>query len=141
MHARIALVVFIALAVLAIDPVLLKFAFADRQEMHRLFTTYPDRGWDDYPRFLDDVRAHTGPGDSIALLVPQMRWDDGYSYAYYRASYFLSGREVLPLAMQDGKPLAQNFARAKYIASWRRNVIDATRRVVWSGDHGTLLER
>ena len=141
MRRRIALVVFVALAIISIstDAIVFKVAFSNRAEMHRVFTAYPDRGWDEYPRFLADVRAHTQPGDSIAIVVPAMRWDDAYSYAYYRASYFLTGREVLPLVRRDDASLPQNFGRAKYIAAWRRSVKDATRHVVWSGDGGTLL--
>ena len=141
MRSRIACVVFVALVVISIstDAIVFKVAFSNRAEMHRVFNGYPDRGWDAYPQFLEDVRAHTKPGDSIALVAPSMRWDVGYSYAYYRASYFLTGREVLPLVWRDDAPLPQNFGRATYIAAWRRNVQDATRRVVWSGDGGTLL--
>jgi hypothetical protein len=43
----------------------------------------PDGQWEQYPRFLDGVRAHTKPGDRIAIVVPSMTWDGVYSYAYY----------------------------------------------------------
>ena len=141
MRRRIAFILFVALAVLAIDPNLFRFALANRAAMHAVMTGYPDRGmWQTYPAFLEGVRAHTKPGDSIALLVPAMHWDDGYSYAYYRASYFLAGREVLPLVDRADVPQRANFARAKYVAVWRRNV-QPPMRAVWSGDGGTLLER
>ena len=68
-----------------------------------------------------------------------MHWDGGYSYAYYRASYFLSGREVLPLVTRQDKPVLDNFKRAKFIAVWQKRVSDDTRHVVWSGHHGVLL--
>ena len=140
MRRRLALLLFAALALLAIDPVVIRVALTPRAVMHRFFTIFPDRLWyPDYPAFLEEVRAHTQPGDSIAIVVPAMRWDDAYSYAYYRATYFLTGREVLPLVRRDDASLPQNFGRAKYIAAWRRSVKDATRHVVWSGDGGTLL--
>ena len=140
MRRRLALVVFVALAVLAIDPDLFRIALANRAAMLRTMTLYPDRGWDAYPAFLEEVRAHTRPGDTIALVVPTSHWDDGYSYAYYRASYFLTGREVLPVVDRDDAAQPQNFARAKYVAAWRRG-IRPPMRVVWSGSGGALLER
>ena len=143
MRRRIALLVFIALAIISVstDAIVFRIAFANRAEMHRAFTLYPDRGWNEYPKFLEGVRARTQPGDSIAIVAGDMHWDAGYSYAYYRASYFLTGREVLPLVSSDDVKLPANFARAKYIASWHRNVNDATRHIVWSGDGGVLLGR
>src|SRR2546423_12833950 len=122
MRRRLALVVFVALTILAVDPRLLRFALVDRSVMNRVMTRYPDRGWEAYPDFLEAVRAHTKHGDSIALLVPAAHWDGGYSYAYYRASYFLAGREVLPLIDRDDSAQPQNFESAKYVAAWRRTV-------------------
>lgn len=140
MRRRLAVVLFAALAVLAVNPSLFRVALANRAAMHQTMTRYPDRGWDQYPAFLEGVRAHTAPGDSIALIVPAMRWDGAYSYAYYRASYFLAGREVLPLVDRNDVPQRANLARAKYVAVWRRTM-QAPLRTVWSGDGGTLLER
>lgn len=141
MPGRIALVLFVALALLSVstDAIVFKVALSNRPKMNLVFTDLPDHGWTGYPQFLENVRAHTQPGDSIALVVPSMRWDDGYSYAYYRASYFLTGREVLPLVRRDDAAVPQNFGRATYVAAWHRNVKDATRHVVWSGDGGVLL--
>jgi hypothetical protein len=140
MRRRLALVVFVALTILAVDPHLLRFAFVDRTVMNRVMTHYPDRGWETYPEFLEGVRAHTKPGDSIALLVPAAHWDPSYSYAYYRASYFLAGREVLPVIDRDDSVQQQNFKRAKYVAAWRWTV-QPPMRAIWSGHGGALLER
>jgi hypothetical protein len=141
MRRNVAIILFVALALLSIDRVLVRFPFSDRAKLHRFFTEYrPDRQWyPEFPAFLEGVRAQTKTGDSVALIVPAMKWDYGYSYAYYRASYFLAGREVLPLVRLDDAALPQNFERAKYVAAWRRNVTDATRHVVWQGHGGTLL--
>ena len=139
MHRRIALVLFIALAVLSIDPVIFSVAAGNRAKLHRFFTVFPDRQYPEFPAFLDDVRAHTQPGDSIAVVMPSMAWESGYRYAYYRAAYFLPGREVLPLVRPDDTAVPENFARAKYIAAWHRNVQDPTRHVIWSGRGGVLM--
>jgi hypothetical protein len=91
-----------------------------------------------YPRFLEGVRAHTKPGDTIAIIVPRMSWDNGYMYAYYRASYFLAGREVLPLLTETNQKLPQNFRAARYIAAYEMN-LRMPAEIVWQGEGGTLL--
>jgi hypothetical protein len=99
---------------------------------------YPDRAWPDYPLFLQGVREHTRPGDTIAVIAPAMTWDGGYSYAYYRASYFLTGREVLPLVTPGNERLPQNFRAAKYIAVFGVS-LRTPADVVWRGGSGALL--
>lgn len=128
----------IALVALHFDTSLAVFPFLNRKAFHRAFTAQPDRGWEEYPRFLEGVLAHTRPGDRIAVIVPGMKWDDGYSYAYYRASYFLTGREVLPLIYYD-KPVRENLGRADYLAIWHAQ--EPRAHVVWRGDGGVLLSR
>ena len=140
MRRNAAIVLFAAILILSLDLPIARIPFMNRAQLHALFEQQADTSWyPEYPAFLDEVRAHTQRGDSIALLVPSMHWDDGYSYAYYRASYFLSGREVLPLVTRHDDPLLDNFKRAKFLAVWERRVRDDTRHVVWSGHHGALL--
>lgn len=91
----------------------------DRQALSRDFTSYPDRGTEEFPLFLREVARVTKPGDRIALVVPMRRWDDGYSYAYYRASFVLAGREVLPVVWRDDTLLRENLDRATHVAAWR----------------------
>src|SRR5204862_7703310 len=93
-----------------------------RAQLARAYASFADRLWPEYPRFLEGVRAHTQSGDSIAVVVPTFDWDRGYSYAYYRASYFLTGREVLPLSDSENHLQLLNFRSAKYIAAWRTEV-------------------
>ena len=128
-----------AIVALRIEPQLLRLPFIDRTSFNRGLTQLADGEWWQYARFLEGVREHTRDGDKITVVVPALKWDDGYSYAYYRASYFLSGREVLPLVTRQDKPVLDNFRRAKFIAVWQKRVSDDTRHVVWSGHHGVLL--
>src|SRR5262245_59328622 len=125
-----AIVLFVTLVILSIDRAIVAFPFNNRAKMHALFTAHPDQQWypayPEYPAFLDEVRARTQRGDSIAIIVPTMHWDEGYSYFYYRASYFLSGREVLPVIARNDRVVTDNLKRAKYVAVWRRNVTDET---------------
>jgi hypothetical protein len=137
-----AIALFTAIALACARPQLLVFPFGDRASMQRRMTIEPDRGgwWPHYPAFLADVHDATRRGDSIALLVPPQKWDDGYSYAYYRASYFLAGREVLPLIDDLDRHWPQNESRARYLAVWRMPAPPGW-RVVMQSHGGALLVR
>jgi hypothetical protein len=134
--AACALVLLVALH---FDYNLARFPFLNREAFHRYFTRQPDGQWDEYPRFLNEVRAHTKEGDRIALIVPGMTWDGTYSYAYYRASYFLTGREVIPLLYRTDAFIPANLERAEYLAVWHARGPEAT--IVWQGEGGVLLRR
>lgn len=128
----------IVIVALCVEARLLQLSFVNRAPYARMMAIFPDRQWPDYPRFLAGVREHTKPGDTIAVVVPAMGWDDGYSYAYYRASYFLTGREVLPLVTPENGRLPENFRAAKYIAAFGVR-LRVPADVVWQGERGALL--
>lgn len=125
----------------AIRPVFLGILTTDRSILTRIYSIDADRGTPEYPRFMEQVAKRTAPGDSIAIFVPMRRWDDGYAYAYYRASFILAGRRVLPLVWSDDRLLRQHMRDADYVAAWQMNVGGADLRPVWSGAGGTLLKR
>jgi hypothetical protein len=137
----LALIAFLAIFALRVDRQFVRLPFMDRGPLGQVFTARPDRLWPKFPRFLAGVRAHTTNGDSIAIVVPSLDWDEGYSYAYYRASYLLAGREVLPVAMEDRKPRPENLKRADYVAVWGRGAPSGPGRVVWQGEDGYLLRQ
>ncbi len=137
----LALLIVLAIFALRIDRRLLLLPFLDRKPISEAFAQRADRLWPQFPRFIEGVRQHTQNGDSIALVTPTLDWDQGYSYAYYRASYFLAGRQVLPLAMDDKRLEPMNFRRAKYVAVFGRPFPPSHLTPVWSGDGGTLLRR
>jgi hypothetical protein len=140
MRRMLAPAAFIVIAIACLNPVMLRFPFQDRAAMHEAFTAYPDRGiwYPNYIRFLEQVRLRTRPGETIAIAAAVPRWDGGYSYAYYRASYFLAGREVLPLVTPLDHAVPENLVRAQYVAVWRAQV-RASRPVVYRGFDGELL--
>jgi len=127
-----------AIVVIGVESRLLLLPFIDRGPSERAMARGSDRAWPDYPLFLQGVREHTQPGDTIAIIVPAMRWEAGYSYAYYRASYFLTGREVLPLLTPHDERLQQNYRAAKYIAVFGVG-LRAPADVVWRSGRGALL--
>ena len=97
----------------------------------------PDRRTPEYPAFLAEVARRTKPGQSIAIVVPMRHWDAGYSYAYYRASYFLAGRRVVPLVDPDDRVHPERLREADFIAAWRVPEFAAP-ETVWQGCGGTL---
>jgi len=135
------IVAFAAIVVSRIDPILLQFPFHDRAKLVPQFEFFADHTWQEYAKFLCGVREHTNNGESVAVLVPVIDWDRGYSYAYYRASYFLAGREVLPLFDSTNHVHPENLRRAELIAVWRAPVPPTHRKLVWSGDGGMLVRR
>ena len=136
-----ALIIVLAIFALRIDRQLLILPFLQRAPISAAFDQRPDRLWPQYPRFIEGVRQRTQNGDSIALVAPTLNWDNGYSYAYYRASYLLAGREVLPLSLEDGSLHPENFRRAKYIAVFGHSFPAARYTVLWQGEGGALLRR
>jgi hypothetical protein len=140
---RVAVIgVVLLLALGGIDFRSLAVPLLDRSAIAAEMAREPDRGiwWPDYPRFLQAVRERTGPGDIIAVVVPATRWDYGYAYAYYRASYFLAGREVLPVVGRDDRFLPENLGAARYIAAWHRPLPPGA-QVVLRAAGGALVER
>ena len=130
-----------AIVATRVEPALFTLPFADRTEGARAYALLPDSQWPQYPRFLEGVRAHTQPGDTIAIVVPAAAPRESYPYAYYRASYFLTGREVLPLLdPRTAESLAQNLLAARYIAAFGESPPPAA-EVVWRGEGGTLYRR
>jgi hypothetical protein len=141
----LAAVAFVALIITGVDWQFLLLPFIDRSPLIAEKEREADQEWwPVYPRFLDAVRAHTVRGQSIVLIVPPMSWRDGYDYAFYRASYFLAGRTVLPVVDDDahgGRLLPENFQKADWIAVWQRPFPGGKRPVVWRGEGGMLLRR
>jgi hypothetical protein len=135
------IVAVVTLLALLVEPRYIQLPFLDRKPIAAAFTIRPDRLWPEFPKFLEEVRARTQNGDAIALIVPTLDWENGYSYAYYRASYFLAGREVLPVADSAGRLHPENFRAAKYAAVWGREIPAGRATVVWRGHGGTLLRR
>ena len=135
------LAAFLAIVAASINPMPLFVPFYSRAALEPLFKRYDPPAWHDYAPFLDGVRAHTLSGETVTVLVPTPRWDPGYAYAYYRASYVLAGREVLPLMNTDGRVIPENLLRAELVAVWHTPPPGTHRTLVWSGYGGALLRR
>jgi hypothetical protein len=84
-------------------------------------------------QFFENIRSRTEPGDEIGLL---MAWPhEGWSYTYWRGSYALAGRRVLP-------PLNDyESTDAGTVATWQKGFGDERYAIVWRDENGALLRR
>jgi len=123
-----------------VEPYFLEMPFVDREARARAAIAIPDSRWPQYPRFLEGVRAHTEPGDSIAIVMPASAPREMYPLAYYRAGYFLTGRHPLPVIdPRTGTPLPVNISKAGYVAVFGE--APASGVVFWTGEGGVLYRR
>lgn len=97
-------------------------------ELVRQLPDFTRPSMSEYDRFLMDVRRRTPPGASIAIDAPAEKFHPDYADRYYRASYELAGRRVIPLKDRDDRDHRERIAQADYVA-------------VWDGKHGTLQRR
>lgn len=92
-----------------------------------------------YAPFLAHVRAHTQHGDTIALVLSPAD-ASRYEFAYYRASYLLAGRRVIPLFDRDGQMRRERVAEARYLALFRQTYAGPG-EIVWRGADGLLVRQ
>lgn len=105
---------------------------APERALHRWPLRYTnDPSSPEVVRFFTWVRANTVPGERIALvLAPPF---DGPGYAYWRASYELTGRVVLPAVF--------DLADADTIAVWKTFYGDPRFALAGLDGHGGALLR
>ena len=113
----------------------------DREAAAAELTAGPDRAAPGYAAFLREVRARTPDDARIAVAVPMRRWGAGYEYAYYRASYALAGREVIPLVDRDDSAHLGRLRDAEWVASWGMAPRIPGFAPAWRGEGGILLRR
>lgn len=130
----LAALLFGAILIGGFKPLYLRALFGDaRGDVNR-----PDRRTPDYPAFLQEVARHTRRGQSIAIVAPMRYWHSGYSYAYYRATYFLVGRRVIPIVDPDDSLHPERLKETDLIAVWNMPDIVGP-EVLWRGHGGVLL--
>jgi hypothetical protein len=135
--AAIAAAVLIAAG--AFEPHYFTVFATNRAAARAALTELPYRKTPGLRVFLEEVRARTRDGDTIAIAAPFAHWDGGYEYVYARATYALAGRRVLPVIDASDRPL--DGSRAGYIAAYRIAPQLPQFAVVWRGRDGVLLRR
>jgi hypothetical protein len=134
--ALLAGLVFAAIVIGSVDLRFVRLLFHDRAILKRAFALPPAaRRAPGYDRFLSEVAGRVERGRSVAVVMPK-RWESGYAYAYYRASYVLAGRRVIPLVDPDSRVRLERIEGADYVAAWGAEVEGL--EPLWSGSGGTL---
>ena len=107
-----------------------------------LLAQLPYRKLAGFQRLLLEAEPRTFPGAKIAIALPFEGWEKGYGYGYYRASYLLPGRQVVPLLVPgEDRPAPQNLAVADYVLSWHSASAVPGFTTVWRNADGSLMRR
>jgi hypothetical protein len=107
-----------------------------------ILTELPYRKMPGLRELLIGADARTPRGASIAILVPYSAWAGGYGYAYYRSSYLLPGKQVIPLLrLGEDRSAPENLALADYVICWGGVRPAAGFTMVWQTTAGMLLRR
>jgi hypothetical protein len=136
-----AVVAFALILIGGLEPFYLRIFAIDRAREGATFAELPFRKMTGLKDFLEGVDAHTPPRARIAIWVPFRQWEGGYGYAYYRASYLLPGKQLVPLlALHEDRVAFSNLAQADYVASFGERIEAPGFEKCWQDAHGTLLK-
>ena len=107
----------------------------DAARVRASMTELPYRKLPGFRRLILEVDRTTPRGARIAIALPVREWEGGYGYGYYRASFLLPGKQVVPLLPPS------NLRFADYVVVWHgRPAIDGF-TPVWTTADGTLMVR
>jgi hypothetical protein len=136
-----AAVAFALILIGGFEPFYLRIFAIDRAREEATFAELPFRKMPGLKSFLEGVDAHTPPRARIAIWVPFRQWEGGYGYAFYRASYLLPGKQVVPLlALHEDRVDFSKLARADYLASYGQRIDAPGFESCWQDAHGVLLK-
>lgn len=139
MKRLLAIVAFFGILVGGIQSYYLRLLVSpDRERMRRMHAELPYRKLPGYRAFLLEAREIIPEGVAVGLLaaIP----GEGSYYAYYRASYLLAGREVIPLFLGD-QPLPGDLPRAQYLITWRERQTNPQFELIHRAGDGALWRR
>jgi len=110
--------------------------------MRAMLTELPYRKLTGFRRFLMQVDRTTPHGARIAICLPFKGWESGYGYGYYRASFLLPGKQVVPLLRLGADvPAPGNVAVADFVACWHEVPRIDGFEVLWRSGEGVLMKR
>ncbi len=136
-----AAVAFALILIGGFQPFYLRIFAIDRAREGAVFAELPFQKMPGLKSFLEGVGAHTRPHARIAIWVPFRQWEGGYGYAYYRASYLLPGKQVVPLlALHEDRVAFSNLSQADYLASFGERIDAPGFESCWQDAHGMLLK-
>ena len=111
----------------------------------------PDFVFDNYARFLSAFFG-TVLGFSLFLAVavavvcvaiafPSYDWNRHYARTFYRSSYLLAGRRVVPLADRDGSLHFERLREVDFVAAWNTAVPAEGLQEILRSHRGVLYRR
>ena len=105
-------------------------------------TELPYRQLPGFRRMLLEVERRTPRGARILLYTPHEQGERGYAYAYPRAHFILSARDVLPIREPVTEvPRLVRLTAIDYIACWQECPATPGFVPVWRSSDGMLLAR
>lgn len=140
-RAIVGVVAFVAILCGTFQPFYIQQVYRGREALSLQLTFLRFGKAPELRGLLSEVRQRTRPGDRIALIAPVHRWDEGYAYAYYRASYELAGREVVPLVTWWDEEVPNNIQFADHVLAWNIAIELPQFEPIWKGQAGTLYRR
>ena len=88
------------------------------------------------------VDRSTPRGAKIAIALPFQAWEGGYGYGYYRASFLMPGKQVVPLLVPNrDAPQPENLRLADYVVIWKGSFPIDGFTPLWTTSDGTLMAR
>lgn len=133
---------FAAILIGGFEPFYLRVLTGSAHSSPAVLSELPYRKLPGFRELLLAAAPRTFDGARIAIALPFGAWEGGYGYGYYRASYLLPGRQVVPLLVPgEDRPALQNLAGADYILSWHGATQFPGFVPVWSSTDGSLLRR
>jgi hypothetical protein len=136
------LVILVALVAGGFEPMYVRIWTVDSATWHTAMEELPYRKLPGFRRLLLEVDRSTPRGARIAVVLPFRQWEGGYGYGYSRASFFLPGKQLVPLLEPESDAARpENLRFADYVMAWRARPNVAGFTEVWSTGEGTLLRR
>lgn len=105
-----------------------------------MLSGFPDRRTPAYLALVKKAADEVPAGARVAVLYSTLEWHRGYSYAYFRAQYFLPGRAIVPLGWPNG-PQPQRVAEADWAIVYGAELPDGNWTVVAEVPDGKLVRR
>jgi hypothetical protein len=133
---RIAAYAVLAMLVMGgFEPHYVRVFSVDAARTREAMTELPYRKLPGFRRLLLEVDRSTPRGARIAIALPYRQWEGGYGYGYYRASFLLPGKQVVPLLPPS------NLRFADYVVVWKGRPEIAGFAPLWTTSDGTLFKR
>ena len=141
--ARVAAILaFVAIAATSFQRFYFDIYRFDRDALAAQQTELPYRQLPGFRQMLLEVEKRTPRGARILLYTPHQQGERGYAYAFPRAHYILTQRELIPIREpRTEAPRPVNLREVDYIACWKDCPPVPGFAAAWRSNDGMLLAR